>query len=177
MSNLKEVELRLVSELMKSSRRSDRELARVMNVSQPTVTRVRQRLEKQGLIKEYTMIPDFTKLGCSLLVLNLVKLKQSLTAEQTEKARDEARRSLQENHDEIIMLERGIGSGKYDGVFLSIHKDYSSYLAMLSWLRNFDFLEVSSIESFVVNLDDKIHYRSLTLSTVANYILKLRGMK
>ena len=36
---LKDVELKLFSELMKNSRRSDRELAKVIGVSQPTVTR------------------------------------------------------------------------------------------------------------------------------------------
>jgi DNA-binding Lrp family transcriptional regulator len=33
------VELRLISELMQNSRRSDRELARALGISQPTVTR------------------------------------------------------------------------------------------------------------------------------------------
>jgi DNA-binding Lrp family transcriptional regulator len=40
---------------MKNSRRSDRELALVLGISQPTVTRLRTRLEKEGIIKEYTM--------------------------------------------------------------------------------------------------------------------------
>mgnify|MGYP006271117405 CR=1 FL=1 len=50
--SLKDVELRIVAELMKNSRRSDRELAKVVGVSQPTVTRTRSRLEKEGIIKE-----------------------------------------------------------------------------------------------------------------------------
>jgi DNA-binding Lrp family transcriptional regulator len=49
---LREVELRLISELMKNSRKSDRELARTIGTSQPTVTRTRNRLEKEGYIKE-----------------------------------------------------------------------------------------------------------------------------
>ena len=44
-SQLKDVELRLISELIKDSRRSDRELAKAIGVSQPTVSRVRVRLE------------------------------------------------------------------------------------------------------------------------------------
>lgn len=64
---LKAIELRLVSELMKNSRRSDRELARALGVSQPTVSRMISRLEKEGIIKEYTMIPDFKKLGYNIL--------------------------------------------------------------------------------------------------------------
>jgi len=44
---MKEIELKLVSELMKNSRRSDRELSKVLGVSQPTVTRLRSRLKKK----------------------------------------------------------------------------------------------------------------------------------
>jgi DNA-binding Lrp family transcriptional regulator len=67
---MKETELKLISELMKNSRRSDRELAKAIGTSQPTVSRMIQKLEKQGIISEYTMIPDFTKLGYSLLTIS-----------------------------------------------------------------------------------------------------------
>lgn len=43
---MKEVELRLAAELMKNSRRSDRELAKALKVSQPTVSRMRNKLER-----------------------------------------------------------------------------------------------------------------------------------
>jgi DNA-binding Lrp family transcriptional regulator len=94
---------------MKNSRRSDRQLAKALSVSQPTVTRTMAKLEKEGMIKEYTIVPDFTKLGYTLLAVTFVKLKESLTPDQTAKARDPARKSLRENYDEVFMLERGIG--------------------------------------------------------------------
>jgi len=47
----------LLYELMKNSKRSDRELARVVRVSQPTITRMRKNLEKSGYIREYTVMP------------------------------------------------------------------------------------------------------------------------
>ena len=59
---LKRIELRLVAELMKNSRKSDRELAKILGISQPTVTRIRNKLEREGVIREYTAIPDFSKL-------------------------------------------------------------------------------------------------------------------
>src|SRR4030043_995608 len=79
---LKAIEIRLVSELMKNSRRSDRELARILGVSQPTVSRTISRLEKQGIIKEYTMIPDFKKLGYNILGVTVAKLNEPLSTSE-----------------------------------------------------------------------------------------------
>jgi DNA-binding Lrp family transcriptional regulator len=46
---MKDVELRLISELLKNSRRSDRELAKVLHVSQPTVGRAKLRELGSGI--------------------------------------------------------------------------------------------------------------------------------
>jgi DNA-binding Lrp family transcriptional regulator len=70
---MKNVELKLISELMKNSRRSYRELAKAVGVSQPTVSRTLKKLEKEGYIKEYTMIPDFLKLGYQIMGVTLIK--------------------------------------------------------------------------------------------------------
>jgi DNA-binding Lrp family transcriptional regulator len=43
---VKDAELKLISELMKDSRRSDRELAKAVGVSQPTISRMIRKLEK-----------------------------------------------------------------------------------------------------------------------------------
>jgi DNA-binding Lrp family transcriptional regulator len=169
---MKDFERRLVSELMKNCRRSDRQLAKVLGVSQPTVSRNLQKLEKEGIIKEYTVVPDFRKLGYSLLAVTFVKLKKYLSKDELEKARKSAKESAKDNLN-FIMLERGMGMG-YDGVFLSFHTDYSSFTEHKKWLTQFDYLEVSDIQSFLINLEDEIQYRSLTFSTLAKHILTLQ---
>ena len=73
---MKNIELRLISELMKNSRRSDRELARVLGVSQPTVSRTIKKLEKEGYIREYTMIPDFSKLGYEIMGITSLRVEE-----------------------------------------------------------------------------------------------------
>ena len=60
---MKKIMMRLLLELMKDSKRSDRELAKVLGVSQPTVSRMRSRLVKEGIIREFTVIPNFVKMG------------------------------------------------------------------------------------------------------------------
>jgi Lrp/AsnC family transcriptional regulator for asnA, asnC and gidA len=74
---MKDVAVKLISELMKNSRKSDRELARAIGVSQPTVTRLRGKLEKEGIIKEYTMIPDFKRLGYQIMAVTFFGKQES----------------------------------------------------------------------------------------------------
>lgn len=169
---LKDVEKKLIAELMRNSRRSDRELSKVIGVSQPTVSRIVKRLEKEGLIREYTMIPDFQKLGYELVALTFVKLDKTLTQEEIEKAREATRERLKQTRFPIIMLERGMGLG-YDGVLVSLYDNYTSYTEHMNMLRTFPFLELAHMESFIISLDDKIRYRPLTLKIVADHLLKM----
>ena len=173
---MKDIERKLVSELMKNCRRSDRQLAKALGVSQPTVTRTLHKLEKEGIIKEYTIVPDFRKLGYSLLAVTFVKLEEKLKPTKIENARETAKESLKKNDLNVVMLERGIGMS-HDGVILSYHEDYTSFVDLKKRLTQFDFLEISDIRSFLIDLEDEIHYRSLTFSTLAKHLLELHEQK
>jgi hypothetical protein len=77
--------------------------------------------------------------------------------------------SVKEKQFEFIMLERGQGLG-FDGVVISLHDSHTSYLEVLEWLEQFDFLEMKKIESFLIDLEDNVRYRPLTLSTLAKLV-------
>jgi DNA-binding Lrp family transcriptional regulator len=170
---MKTVELKLISELMKNSRRSDRELASVIGVSQPTVSRMIGKLQKEGVIREYTMIPDFNKLGFRILALTFVKLRKTLSEEELEKAREITKRKINESAFAIVMLERGLGLG-YDGVIMAFYRDYSEHLEHRKVLQQYPFLDLNGMESFLISLDDKIHYRLLTLSALVKNELETK---
>jgi len=55
-----------------------------------------------------------------------VKLRANLSVDAATKARTRVRQDLEQRGD-IMMLERGIGMG-FDGVILSVYKDYSEFL-------------------------------------------------
>ena len=171
---LKGVELRLVSELMKNSRRSDRELARAIGTSQPTVSRTIKKLQKQGIIKEYTMIPDFTKLGYKILAITFVKLNKALSQEQIEEARRIVKESMDTEALEAVMIERGLDFGS-DLVFITYHEDYSSHVKFVVRLKQSGFLTIEEARSFLVSLEDKVRYRLLTLSALATSVQRMKG--
>jgi len=107
--------MRLLLELLKDSKRSDRELARVLGVSQPTVTRMRSRLVKEGVIKEWTIIPDFVKMGYEIMAITYIKGKWK--KEFGERAVEWAMANPN-----IIFVARAEGKGK-NAVVFSAHKN------------------------------------------------------
>jgi DNA-binding Lrp family transcriptional regulator len=169
---LKDVELKLISELLKNSRRSDRELAKVIGVSQPTVSRLIQRLEKQGLIREYTMIPDYVRLGFQIVSITFAKLSEPASKEIFEDILRHSRELEEKNPSPTIIAMNGMGCGA-DNVAIALHKDYSEYVRFKEYIKTFPHLKVDDIKSFIIDLNDKSHWRYLTFSALAEYLLKM----
>ena len=168
----KETELRLVAELMKNSRRSDRELGKVLKLSQPTVSRTRERLEKEGIVKEYTAIPDFRKLGFSILAITLTRLNRVYPSEIIQKKAEERLAQVEKDPIPDILHVYGLGLNA-ERVLITLHTDYTSYKKFIERLKTNSLLEIDTIRSFLVDLtDEQSHFRSLTLSQVANFLLK-----
>lgn len=53
----------VLNALLKNCKESDRAIAKRARISQPTVTRVRAKLEKAGILRGYNAIPNYAKLG------------------------------------------------------------------------------------------------------------------
>lgn len=164
---MKNTEVRLIAELMKNSHRSDRELARVLKVSQPTVTRVRTRLEKEGVIQEYTMIPDFGKLGYQIMGITSLQLT---TDEDPQKVTKEAIEYQKRNPNAMLTGVKGM-SGNKNRVFINFYEDYQAYCEIIRRTREFPYVNVDSVESFLVDLTDKTHLRILSMSVIADHLL------
>ena len=161
MNILKTVESKLISELLKSSRRSDRELAKAVGTSQPTVMRTRVRLEKEKVIKEYTMMPDFGKLGFEILAITFLAFDKEPDSKDLRKALNV--------FDNVLMFERGLGL-KSSHVVVSVHKNYSSYAEFERRLKLNDSWTVTDSTSFLVNLHDGSDF--LSFSALARDIKK-----
>ena len=160
---------------MKNSRRSDRELAQVLGVSQPTVSRTIKKLEKEGYLREYTVIPNFRKLGYHLFVLTFFKWKKGLSPKEREEAKKSAYKKALAFPNAIV-IERGIGI-KYDSFMGSFHKNYTSYTKFITEIKESPYLDKNEILSFIVDLDDETQYRNLTFTTIAKHIQETQEEK
>lgn len=134
MKNLKPIDYKILFELMKDSKRSGRQLAKVLHVSQPTITRRSAILEKE-LLDGYTAIPKWEKLGYELLVFTFVKTEVIYEPqEKLETARKKVREWMMKQPN-VIVAGKGSGMGM-NGFFLSIHRNYSDYEKFISEHNN-----------------------------------------
>jgi DNA-binding Lrp family transcriptional regulator len=150
--------LRLVSEMLKNSKKSDRELAGILGVSQPTVSRTRARIEKE-YIKTYTIIPDFEKLGYQIMAFTIAK--KAAAAEMTKS------KEWINKHPNVIFSAEGEGLGK-DLIMISFHKKYSAYA---EFMRSFAMdlgTSLDNFESFLVSVESGYKLRDFDLKYLAD---------
>jgi len=158
--------IRLLKEMLKNSRRSDRELARLFGSSQPTVTRTRAQLHKKGYIKTYTVIPDFTKLDYEILAFTFSKLKYYPTVDEAEKIVQQATEWVNKRPN-IIFAADGEGFGS-DIIMISFHKNYSKYADfMRTYAMDWGQI-ISGFQSFIVSLESGFKMKPLDLKYLAD---------
>jgi DNA-binding Lrp family transcriptional regulator len=172
---IRDIEVRVLAELMRNARISDRSLAKKLGVSQPTVSRIRGRLEKEGYVRQYTVLPNLRKLGYEILATTFVKFREEgLSGEEADKLRKRAEQRFMDESfaPNVAMFERGMGLG-YTGMIVSYHENYTSYSEFMRMLKQYPVLS-PDIKSFLLDLNDKVHYRSLSFVPMSHHISALR---
>ena len=119
--------LKLLFELIKNSKRSDRDLAKTLDISQPTVTRLRKVLEKEA-IRQYTVIPNLSYLGLDIIAFTLFRSKE-LVHPLVENGQKWAK---QQPNVVYVSTGQGIDS---DGLVISIHKNYADFVKYYQLFR------------------------------------------
>jgi DNA-binding Lrp family transcriptional regulator len=145
----KELPQKLLRELLKNSKRSDRDLAKILKVSQPTITRTRHKLEKSGMIQDYTIVPNFTQMGFEIIAVTLLKMRPEI---RTPEALEEAKKYT-ERFSNAIFAATGEGMGM-TSVIISFHRNITDYHRKWNQMR-LDWKDfVEDIQSFVVSLEE-----------------------
>ena len=159
--------------MLANCRRSDRELARALKVSQPTITRARSWLERNGFIREYTVIPEFSKINIEIVAFTFIKLRPTTKIEKLNEVKSRAK-SFFEDHPNIVMALRGEGFGS-DGVVVSLHKDYAGFVQFMRDLK-LATINTEVVGSFVASLKDTCRYRYLTFKTLKEYLAEEKSI-
>ena len=141
--------IKLLYELMKNSKRSDREIAKIIGVSQPTITRMRQRLEKRGYIQDYTIIPDLEKLGFEIAAFTFIN--ENELGENADK--------WIKSNPKIVFAAAGDGLNGKNSIMVSVHKDFTDYSEFMSDFRSKWAANIKDIDSFLVPLRGRLSKR------------------
>lgn len=145
---LKKREKQVLFELLKDGRMPDKHIAQKIKTTQPTVTRIRQKLERTGYIKKYCAIADFKKVGITILVVTMFKWADY----SIEKEQDEARKYIL-HMPELLSLSRGEGMRGKTNIIISAHKNFKTYEDFVRTLRKKWGNYVKDIESFISSSD------------------------
>lgn len=143
---MKETEIRVLAELLKNSKKSDRDIAKVLGLSQPTVTRTRAKLEREKVIQEYSILPDLTKLGFEFMAITTTSFK----VPRTEKFRERAQVWMKK-HPNVLLSSRVQGMGK-DCLIISLHRDFTDYENFMVTLKSAWANSVKDSESMLISI-------------------------
>jgi Lrp/AsnC family leucine-responsive transcriptional regulator len=162
---MKDIDFKILFELIKNSKISDRELGKILGVSQPTVSRKRTRLEKE-VIDSYTAIPKLEKIGYEILAVTLVKTPSKFASDEHRKNAHDRSMNWLAKQPNVIMGSECLGMGM-SGIMISLHKGYSDLDKFLSDHRSQlgDLLE--DVQTFIVNLSGNAYYRKLNFKYLA----------
>ena len=175
MTKLKDIDFKIIFALMKNSKISDRELAKTVGVSQPTVSRRRARLEKEGLL-DYTAIPDFRKLGFQIMAFSFSKWTPEALAELLDKEDfvKQVQRFFSRFPNVIFATTGGSGLGGMDSASISVHKDYNDYTKFMKEIKKEWGKNVAAFDSFIFSLGSDDVVRPITFKYIGEYINKSR---
>ncbi len=135
----------LLHQLIIDCKRSDRELADVLDVSQPTVTRMRKNLENSGFILEYTIMPALQKMGFEIVAMNFLSISHG-----QEPVKEIQKWALENNS--IILASHGEGLNGKTILLVSVHKDFTDFSTFSHALKDFLGPKMSTTESFLFSL-------------------------
>ncbi len=169
---LKDMERKMLAELIKNSRRSDRELAKAIGASQPTATRIRTKLEKEGFVKEYTTIPNLSKIGYAIMALTFLKLDvkhSSFPPKDVSEFRQIHYDVLSNDPSAIMFVKSGMGLG-YDAVVISLHQDYACCEKFRAFIRRNMTENIKDMDTFLVNLEEEQNSLPFSFNLLASQL-------
>jgi len=114
----------LLFEYLKDSNRSDRQIAKVLEVSQPTVSKMKNKLLEAGLVRNFSAIPDLAKMGYEIMAFSFVKFNMDALREVENKTKE-----WTQDNPEIIFSSRAEGKN-----FLTKNRRFGRFVSEAQYL-------------------------------------------
>jgi len=146
MSKLKDIDYKILSELMRNSKVSDRQLAKKIGVSQ--------------------------QLGFEIMSFSFSKWTSEALTEMlpTEEFNKQVQEFFSKHTNVILATTGGSGLGGMDSASISVHKNYAEYRNWVNEIRSTWGKYVDEFESFTFSLKGKNMVRNITFKFLPEYI-------
>lgn len=138
---------KVLKELIANGRMTDKEISKRLGYSQPTVTRTRKKLETDGYILRYCIIPNLSRLGNELLAV--------IAFASSKEADDVIKKGIAwtMKNRRIIFASMGEGFNGRTRLIITIHKNFTDYEGFLNdfrkrWTRH----GLTELTSFIIPL-------------------------
>jgi DNA-binding Lrp family transcriptional regulator len=168
LEKLKSIDYKIIAALMKNSKTSDRQLAKQIGVSQPTVTRRRAKMEN-GALDGYTAVPQWAALGFEILAVTMVKNHPSVSLKENVKANFERAVKWMKTQPNVILCS-GVRGMNRSGLMISVHKSYFDFDRFIAEHKRALGDLFSEIDTALVNLKGGEVIKPLHLKYLAEAI-------
>lgn len=169
--NLDTKEEQVLLALLRASNSSDREIGQKLGLSQPTVTRIRNRLERQGIILQYSVLPSMATIGLTIMIFTLVRVSNF-----------DSRAKIFEwikTNPKIVFATEGEGL-KENLLMISLHPGFNYYQQFLNDFRSKFGKDTSDILTYVAstnNIIKQFSFESPISEFLGNTLRKLREQR
>ncbi|MFH1752084.1 MAG: Lrp/AsnC family transcriptional regulator [archaeon] len=120
-------EKKVLIELLKNCKESDRTLARKLKTSQATITRTRNNLYEKGFIHGFTISPGLNKLGLQLTVFTFLKMNFNI--------QNNGNYLILKEEPRIIFASEGEGLAGKTHVLVSVHDTFPDFQEFIKKIR------------------------------------------
>jgi DNA-binding Lrp family transcriptional regulator len=153
MEKIRDIDRRILQELIKNSKVSDRQLGKKLGISQATITRRRKMLERE-IIQDYTFIPNWSKLGYEIFAINLIKSKQALATKEKYNATRKKGEEWLIRQANILMAGGCQGPG-VNAFNISVHRNYADFDDFIQRFKLEWGEAIDDIQTVLINLAGK----------------------
>lgn len=136
-------EQQVLFELLKDGRIPDKHIAKKIGTTQPTVTRIRQKLERERFIKKYKALADYEKTGIGLVAFTFFTW-----GDYTKDSLRESYRAFLLKQPQVMFAARGEGIEGRTTCIISAHRDFKEYEDFVRELRKVGGVNVVRVTQF-----------------------------
>ncbi|MFH0889610.1 MAG: Lrp/AsnC family transcriptional regulator [Candidatus Aenigmatarchaeota archaeon] len=160
MAEMRDKEKQVLFELLRDGRKPDKHIALALKLTQPTVTRIRQKLEKERTIKGYRANVNEKVVGFSIAAITFFDWRDYSETKQIEDAIDYIAKMP-----EVVYFARGEGLRGKTYMMMTLHKSFADYEALTRRLREKYGKQMAYVEEFISSMES-VHKNDSTQAII-----------